>query len=118
MPQVDPLHSLLWVVGAAAFGWFVFSTINRVKILVTTLLGGVAGFSIAVGATVLYFERKTANRDPAIANSTEGFLFIVAFFALIGLIVGLSVAFVLAWRRWARRSTDSETAGTGDAELP
>ena len=72
MPQVDRLHSVLWIVAAAALGWFVFSTVSRVKILAATLFGGIASFSIAVGSTVLYFERQTANRDPEIANANEG----------------------------------------------
>ncbi len=114
MPQVNRLHSVLWIAAAAAFGWFAFSTTNRVKILLATLFGGFVGFWVAVGATVLYSLRNTVDPDPAIASSNEGFLYIVAFFALVGTIAGLGVAFALARRRWARRPTDPGTAETGD----
>ncbi|VAW04423.1 hypothetical protein MNBD_ACTINO01-1324 [hydrothermal vent metagenome] len=114
MPQVNRLHSVLWIAAAAAFGWFVFSTVNRAKILAATLLGGFAGFWVGVGGTVLYFELEARDRDPGVANANEGFLFIAAFFALVGLIAGLGVAFVLARRRWARRPTNPGTTGTGD----
>lgn len=117
MPQVDLLHSLLWVVGAAAFGWFVFSTANRVKILVATLFGGVVGFWIGVGVTVLVLWWDATKRDPAVAGAGEGNIFILAFFALIGLITGLIIALVLAWRRWARTPDSPVGSGTGDTRV-
>lgn len=114
MPQVDRLHSVLWIAAAAALGWLVFSTVDRVKILVATLLGGFVGFWIAVGAAALIAWWEGRNRDPAIVGAGEGYIFVFAFFAVIGFVAGLGVAFVLARRRWARRPTNPGTTGTGD----